>query len=365
MSIGSPAMGFEEVAGFGQESTYGSAASIRTPGWVKPLSFTLKNTDPPMMLGGPSGGSVPFVYSASLPRHFRGVQRVAGNITVECDYEMLGVFLSGAIGIGTVGANLDIDGGASAGTYLHTFNMLGNSTTANTTASMTIARLNGMEDLQFLGCMIDTLEISANADSIVTISMDIIGQSGGNAEVADTDAEGYSAAPFIEFHDSCINYNATTSTAYTAAAIGATPLSGGAAPLTWSVRVENNLRAVASSCLSGRTIREPIYQGYRKASFTFSRDYWNDTFFNHQFPATEPAAYAAYEIRCTSDEAAGADFYAASFYMPAGIVVGDPNEYGGGADIESETITVEAAAPSAAAVPFTARLANTESVAFA
>jgi hypothetical protein len=360
-------MGFEEVVGFGQEATYGVAATERTPGWAKPLSFTLKNTDPPMMLGGPSGGSVPFVYNATVPRHYRGTQQVAGNITIECDYEMLGVLLANAVGAGTVVADDDIDGAPDVGTQLHTFNVLGSSASAVTPKSLTIFRINGVEDLVFTGCMVNTLEIVAAAESIVTVSMEIIGQAGGNALSAATDGTGYSAAPFIEFQDTCVRFDpGAVSTAYSA--MSGNALSGAAAPLSWSLKIENNLRAVAAACsTTGRTIREPNYGGYRTVSLTIDRDFSDDTFFDEMFPATEAASYSTYEVRCTSTTAvpggAGA-YHALSLYIPAGIVMGAPNEYGGGADIESEQVIVQAAAPSAAAIPFTARLANSETIAY-
>lgn len=354
MSIAAPAMGYEESIGIAKESTYGTANA--TPSfWMRPISCTLKQTDTPKALRGPTGVGVDTLYNATVPRHYRGHRVVSGNLLFEAEYDDIGWFLANAFEAGAFTTNVDVNGAAHTGTFLHTFEVIADTVLQNTPAALTISRINGSEDLRFQGCMIDNLEIAGRADQLVTISLDIIGQSGGNVEVADADTEGYSAAPFMEYHDVDWRYNATVGTAYTAL----TAQTGGAAALDWVFRLENRLRAVPSTNLTDRFIREPIYDGYRQVTLKVNRDSFDDTFFNHEFPATEPGSYAAGSIHLESDEAtAGGGVYGFDLFSPSWLVMGEPTEYAGGAGIIPEAITLKAACQTAATAACTVRLAN-------
>lgn len=352
MSIGSPGMGYEEIAGFAVETTYGTAPAFSSTvaHWVRPINFSLKQTDTPLALPGPSGSNVPWRYDATIPRHYRGVKSVAGNVTVEGEYDDIGRYLMNALAEPVSQADTP-----EASTYTHTFSLPVDAAAADTPQSLTVARLNGVEDYQYTGCVIDVLEIRGNADRIVEVSMDIIGQAGGDAESDDADTEGYSAAPFIEFHDSDWRYSGTVSTA----SGSLTSQTGGAAAVQWSLRVQNNWRAIPATGVGARTIREPIFQGERRIMLTVTRDFWDDTFFDHEFPSTEPGAYAACAIKMTSDEniTGSTTKYDLDLYIPHGLIMGPPTEYGGGADILPEVINIEAGTDGSEA-PLIATLIN-------
>jgi hypothetical protein len=360
MSIGAPAMGYEESIGIAKESSYGTANA--TPSfWMRPISCTLKQVDVPVPLRGPTGVGVDTLYNATIPRHYRAHKMVAGNLLFEAEYDDIGWFLMSAFEQGAFTLNTNINGGASAGTNLHAFEVIADTVAQNTPPSLTITRINGMEDLRYTGCMVDNLEIAGRPDQLVTVSLDIIGQAGGDLENADADTEGYSAAPFMEFHDSDFRYHATVGTAYTAL----TSQTGGTAALDWLFRLENRLRAVPATGLTERTIREPIYSGYRQATLRVTRDFFDDNFFEHMFPPTQPTganealSYAAASVHLESDEAAGAHFYGLDIYSPCWLVMGEPTEYSGGAGIIPESILLKAAAQTASTAPCTVRLANT------
>jgi hypothetical protein len=340
-------MGFEEVVGFGLETTWNSFLAMQH--FARPIRNTLKQIDAPQKMPGPSGSNFPFRYSATLPRQYRSTKQIRGNITVEGEYDDIGRYLMNALAEPTSTADSPV-----ASAYTHVFAVPVSTAAANTPKSLSIARLNGVEDWRFLGCFVDVLEIRGIADRIQEVSMDIIGTSGGDAEVDDADTEGYSAAPFMEFHDADFRYHATAGTATGSLA----SQTGGAALLGWTLRVQNNWRAVPAVGTGSRIIREPIYQGERMITLTLQRDAWDDEFFDKEFPAAEPGAYGAFEMKLTSDEfITGSTPYDLALYCPYGVVMGTPTEYGGGADILPETVTIELGTNGTAS-PLTATLIN-------
>ena len=101
-----------------------------------------------------------------------------------------------------------------------------------------------------------------------------------------------------------------------------------------------------------------IYQGHRRATMTFSKDYINDDFHDILFGATT-AAFDSWSIRMQSDEyITGTTPYSLEIWFPAGIVLSSPVEYGGGPDVIPETITVEAAYGGSGAIICNAILVN-------
>jgi hypothetical protein len=309
----------------------------------------LTRKDPPRELSGPTGYQVPYLYDATIPRHWRGLPDISGTNVAEAEYDDIGILLSNAI------AHPASDDTATPA-FSHVFTLTA-AKPADMPASLTCGDVSGPEDLQFAGCHINVLEISGSPDRLVHVSTDLVGQRGGDATVADA-ADDFSAVPWIEYSDADLLYNSTVSTV-----IGSmTSQTSGAEAMDWSFRLENNLLIRGGTGQGGRYIREPIYSGYRRATMTFTRDYLDTQWFDHLMSALEGAtpgnSYVSAAIKMTSLEmVTGAIPYSLLIEFPFALVESGPVEYGGNADVEAETITLVAATDGSEA-PCTVTLVN-------
>jgi hypothetical protein len=345
MSIAPPGLGLEETFGIVREGTYGTAG---TPGiWFKADPLGLKRVDPVLPVAGPSGATVMHRYNATRPRSFKGTPTVGGPVTVAAEWDDIGHLLSNAIATPAFGNDTPV-----SGAYTHTYTLPA-ALPAATPISLTCARLNGVEDYQFTGCMIQNFEMRGVAGQIVSIAMDIIGQGGGLVEADDTDTEGYSTAPWMEFHQSSLRWSATPATVTGSL----TAQASGKEATDWTFRLENNLRTAQAAGNGVRGIREPVWDGYRKATISFNRDFFDDQFFNEYMSTSAPTWYSTIELSLTTAEyITGTTPYSLKLYMPYAVIDRD-QEYGGGAGIESERITFEAGTDGTTA-PLTVTLIN-------
>lgn len=328
--IAPPPMGLQEAFGVGRESSYGSAA---TPGiWWKADPMTITRQDPHLAVSGPSGSMVQHRYHATRPRKFRGTPQVRGNVVVACEFDDLGHLLGNAIAPPSVSGPTD-------SAYTHTFALTA-AKPANMPTSLTVARLTGLEDLQYVGCMIDNFQLNCTPGQILSASMDFIGQTGGAAEAADTDTEGYSTAPWMEFHHVNVRYHATPNTATGSLAT----LASGSEAMGATFRLENRLRAVQAAGNNVRGIREPVWNDYRMATLSFDRDMFDDDFFDEYHSATEAAAFSTVELRVLGTEniGAGTTPFQMRIYMPFALIDLPGGGYSGGAGPIPETVTFTA-----------------------
>lgn len=327
--IAPPPMGYQESFGIARESSYGSAAA---PGiWFKADPMTIARVDPHLPVAGPSGAQVQHRYHATRPRKFRGTPQIRGNVSVACEFDDLGHLLGNAIAAPSVSGPTD-------SAYTHTYT-LSAAKPANMPTSLTVARLTGLEDYQFTGCMIDNFELRCQPGQILTASMDFIGQTGGAAEADDADTEGYSTAPWMEFHQVNVRYHATPNTATGSLAT----LASGSEAMGATFRLENRLRAVQAAGNNVRGIREPVYNDYRLATISFDRDFFDDDFFDEYHSSTVTDAFSTIELRVLGTEniPSGSTPYQMRIYMPFAVL--DRSEsYGGGAGPLSETVTFTA-----------------------
>lgn len=343
--IAPPPMGLQESFGIARESSYGSAA---TPGiWFKADPMGLFRADPHMPVAGPSGAMVQHRYHATRPRTFRGTPVLRGNVVVPCDFDDLGHLLGNAIAPPSVAGPTD-------SAYTHTFT-LSATKPANMPTSLTIARLTGLEDLQYVGGMIDNFEIRCAPGQILSCGMDLIAQTGGAAEAPDDDTEGYSTAPWMEFHHVNVRYHATPATATGSLAT----LASGSEVMDATFRLENRLRAVQAAGNNVRGIREPVYGDYRLPTLTFNRDMFDDDFFDEYHSATMTAPFSTVELRVLGTEniGAGSTPFQMRIYMPYALLDLPTGGYSGGAGPIGETVTFTAGSDGTTA-PVTVTLIN-------
>jgi hypothetical protein len=329
--ITQPPQGIGEAVGIAREATYGVAVAPDI--WWRPISNTVRRKDPWVPLTGPTGSAV----DMTTTRAVRYTPDISGQLMVEAEYDDIGHLIMYALGNYTTES-------VDTGYYTHAVN-LSATIPATTPQSFTLARVTELEQFQFAGCVIDAIEFSGRRDSLVTVTCDIVGQTGGAADVADAIGT-LSAAPFIEFHDSVFraDFGSTDQTL-----VAGDDQNAGAEALDWTVRFENNFRfqpAAGVRDASGdplRAIRQPTWGQYRAATMRVSRDYFDDNFFDVYHQSTLASAYSSFAIVCTSNEiAANSNPYELTFPFSAGIVIDGMNEYPGGPDVLGESITIKA-----------------------
>lgn len=344
--IAPPPMGLQEVFGIAREASYGATTAPTI--WWKPLSNTIQRVDPHLPMAGASGAMVRHLYNATRPRKYQGTPAVAGNVVVEGEYDDIGQLFSNILG-----APASDDDAPEVGAHTHVWSLTA-AKPANMPTSCSAARLNGLEDYRFLGGLIDNFEMRGAPGAIVTVSADWIFQAGGDTEVADADTEGYSAAPWMEFHDTEIRYHATPNTA----TAGLATLASGSEVDEWTFRLENRLRSVQAAGNGIRGIREPVWNDYRMATISFPRDFFDDDFFDEYMSSTVTAAYSTVEVKLQTTTLIGATAtpYECRIYMPF-AVLDRTNTYGGGAAPLKETVTFEAGTDGSVA-PLTITLIN-------
>jgi len=329
MAVSPPAYGYEEVFGIAKETTFGTG--VNPDVWWRPVSNSLRTKDGPLPLAQASGVTVPFYYAAGTLRGFRGMPDVSGTVVVEAEYDDIGHIFNNAVGTATTTDNTGTNNG-----YEHLFEVAYQA--GNMPSSWTIARINGAGDAyRFVGCMVNTLEISSAENRIVTVSMDIVGQAGSQA----ADAIGtLSAAQFIEMHHSyCRRENA----------VGTQPdsddnLDDGNDCADWTFRLENNLRVQQAAGYGVRGTRPLIYSGHRRATLTFNKDWFDDTFYDVINNTTIGSTVDSISVYCDSgtDIDVGGQNYDLEIWLPAAVLVERDDSYGGGGDVIPETVTYEA-----------------------
>lgn len=346
MSISPPAMGLQESFGIARESSYGSAVDPTI--WFKPSTNTLTRTDPHLPMAGPTGAMVQHRYHATRPRKFQGTPTIGGTVAVEAEFDDIGHLFSNAIATPSFDDDAPV-----AGAHTHVWAVTA-AKPAATPISLSAGCLTGLEDLRYAGVMINNLELRGSPGQIVVCSMDLIGQSGGDAEVPDDDTEGYSTAPWMEFHHSQVRYHATPATATGSLAT----LASGSEAADWTCRLENNYRQAQAAGNGIRGIREPVWDGYRMASVSFNRDLFDDEFFDEYHAAGVATAFSTIEVRLQTTELIGATAtpYELRWYMPYALLDRE-STYGGGAGIRPERVTFMAGTDGSAA-PLTVTLIN-------
>lgn len=333
-----PPQGIGEAFGLSQETTYGIAVDPAV--FWRPVSNTLRRKDPWSPLTGPTGSAV----GMTTTRAERFQPDVSGTVVVEADYDYIGWMINFGVAASTVAGPIETTA------YTHTSTMAA-TIPASTNPSFTGVRITeldvgGNQSFQYTGCMIDNLEISGAGDRLVTVSADIIAQSGGSGAVADTIGT-LSTSPFIEFSDTVLRAAFSTTGA---SLTSSHDQKSGAEALDWTVRLENGLlsqmaagtRTAAGAPLRG--IRQPRYGGYRRATMTVSRDYFDNNFLAQYHHATRASTFGTFGINSISNELAGATTqpYTMNIVFSAGHIVDGLNEYGGGPDVLGETIQIVA-----------------------
>lgn len=325
-------LGVQEVIGFGREGTYGTASSPAAVRWFRPVSNGLQRKRPAIEPQGPSGGMWGR-YDSTRPRVYRGAPVVSGTVVLELEYDDIGYLFSTLIGDPTSTADSPV-----AGAYTHVWTA-GSAVPTNTPTSLSIAHLNGQEDLLYTGCVIQSMSIAATPteenDGIVTVSLEIVGQDGGEAEVDDATTEGFSSAPFTQWKDTDFRYHATVGTASASLA----SQTGGACPLSATWGFVNPYRIGPAAAKGTAGIREPVFNGKRESSLAVTRDFFDDEFFDKYHSANVTGMFAASALKFTSSEnITGATPYSLDLYSPAALIQDQDSTYGGGAGIREETI---------------------------
>ena len=333
-----PPIGLQEAIGLGIETTYGTGVS---PGvWFRPISNSLKRAWVPLPMAGVAGSSAAIVYGA-IPRAIRAAPIIAGQLVFEAEYDDLVWVLRGIYGA-------VVDSGAGT-PWTHTFEVA-EGAPAPTTPSFTFARVNGMEDLEYTGCKLAGLTLAGTPGSVVTVTLDVVGQDGGDVEAADDPAtEGFSAAPYLEFQHSNLLYAAAVSTPLTVAthaqgSAASSPV-GDKAPYDWSFSTQHVLRILEEPGTG--LIREPVRAGFSTTTLTFNRDWADDEFLDKMANADIANAFGSFGVNVTKDSNSICDIQ-----IGHGLLMGDQNtEFSGGGDVIPEAITVQAADPIPTAEP--------------
>lgn len=332
MATSLPAYGYEEAFGIAPEVTFGTPVSPSV--WWRPVSCTLRANDPLIPLAQATGSSVQVRYSATQPNTFRSMQDVSGTVVLEAEYDDIGYLLNNAI----AQEETPVDNTGADNGYEHTWEV--DKVPSEMPQSFTAARLTGITGCHYRlkGCMINNLELSVAQGRIATVSMDIIGQTG------DTDADTIgtlSAAPFIEYHHSYVRREDTVSSQPTAD----DDLDDEDAVTDWVFRVENNLRVQQAAGYGARGCRPMIYSAYRRFTLTFSKDFYDSTFYTVHSSSTMPGTFDAVSVYCDSgvDIDVGGQNYDLEIYFPAASLMERNDEYGGGGEVIPESITYEAA----------------------
>jgi hypothetical protein len=332
MAITTPPMGIGEAFGFGFETTFGTAAAQNV--WWRPISNTLRRSDPVRPLSGPSGGMM----DTTTTRGFRGKPDISGTVVVEADYNYIGYLLSNAIATPTFS-----DDDPVVDAFTHTFTLAAG-ITGTTPASFSAARVTDTSNLdsEFTGCMINAIEISAAQDRIVTVSLDIIAQGGAAAHTTESIGT-LSADPFIEFHDTYVRAD-RASTGQTLDS--GDNLDGTSAVPDWTWRLDNNYRRQQAAGDGVRGDREYTFSGYRTSTLTLSRDFADGNYFDKYHESLLVSTFGTFGVYCQSDEftdgAGGATPFSLAITFSAGQVQEAVQPYPGGPDILNENIVIKA-----------------------
>lgn len=340
MPIGTPAMGAGYGFGIAKESSYGTAIST-ADAWFYANALSISRKRPFVRLPGANGQIVPGRYNATKPRGFRDVARVDGSVTIDAEYDDIGLLLGAAFGSGSV-----VNDSPVLGAHTHTFT-LARTKPATMPKGATLFRDEDTSSpavLRAAGGMINSLELVGDGsatDRPVQLSLDMGAQSGMDANyVGDALAfSGVSTAPWLEFTESMFAFHATAGTARGSL----TDQSAGNEATRWSSRIDNNLLWRPMAHGGAAVMREPVYGGDRVLTLSVTRDLFNERFFDEYYAATLAGMFCAVALKLTSTTMiTGSTPYSLDIYMPYSFIDREHPDYGGGNDVIPEAATFTA-----------------------
>jgi len=329
-----PAYGWENLIEIGVETTFGTAVAATRA--FRPISNSLVSTDPVQGLSQVTGSPVALRHEAVIPREWKPVPEVRGTLELHVDQSDVPLLIMLAMG-GRNAIEYVKSGPVDTTAYTHA-NAFPVVTAADMPSSLTIIEQNGQEDKTFAGCMINSLEIVADESDLIRARIDILGQTMTRGNVAA--AASISTTPLLQLYESQMRLD----TAGPGQTMTGADNKGNVQ--SWSLMVENNLRAIPSSGVGVRGIRRPIYDDYRRVAMTVKTDWESNTYQDLIYSLGDPNAYVTLEMLLTSGTlitGAAATFYNHIFRLPAARAISGPVSHGGGAGVIPEEITFEAA----------------------
>jgi len=237
----------------GEETTWGSEQASTTQD-IRMISSTLQivqERERTTHLSVPTSG----MQSGT----FEGFRNAGGSIDIPAYYDGIGVLIKAALGaVSSSGSD----------PYVHTY------TPASTLPSLTIQfqrgtnLANSRED--FLGMKVNTMTISAEAGSEMTISFDLIGK--------DADARTTNETPAFPAHDQVLHFEAGDLTL--GSSFAPTALQIRSFELTLSNAIDR--RNLLGSKLTG----EPVFTDLREVTMTVTCDVTDNTLYNASLTGT-------------------------------------------------------------------------------
>ena len=239
----------------GEESTWGTEQASTTQD-IKVISSTLQvvqERERTTHLSVPTSG----MQSGT----FEGFRNAGGSIDIPAYYDGIGVLIKAALG------SLATTGGSAP--YTHTY------TPASTLPSLTIQFQRGTnladsrED--FLGMKVNTMTISAEAGSEMTISFDLIGK--------DADARAANIVSDFPSHDEILHFEAGSLSL--GSSFSPTSLDIRSFELTLSNAIDR--RNLLGSKLTG----EPVFTDLREVTMSVTCDVTDNTLYNASLAGTQ------------------------------------------------------------------------------
>lgn len=239
----------------GEESTWGTEQATTTQD-IRMISSTLQivqERERTTHLSVPTSG----MQSGT----FEGFRNAGGSIDIPAYYDGIGVLIKAALGA------LATTGGSAP--YTHTY------TPASTLPSLTIqfqrgTNLNNSRE-DFLGMKVNTMTISAEAGSEMTISFDLIGK--------DADTRTTNIASDFPAHDEVLHFEAGSLSL--GSSFSPTSLDIRSFELTLSNAIDR--RNLLGSKLTG----EPVFTDLREVTMTVTCDVTDNTLYNASLAGTQ------------------------------------------------------------------------------
>lgn len=361
MPISTPAMGVGKGFGIAKESTYGTAIAT-ADAWFYPNACDISRKRDFIQLPGANGQMVPGRYNATKPRGYRDVSKIDGQVTIDAEFDDIGLIIGNAFGAGSVTNNSPV-----SGAHTHTFT-LARTKPATMPKGCTLFVDEDTADpaaLRAAGGMVNSFEIVGDgsaSDRPVQWSAEFGAQSGMDADyTGDALAFGsVSTAPFMEFTESMFAFHATPGTARGSL----TDQNAGKEATRWAARLDNGPLWRPMAHGGAAVMREPVYGGLRTLTLEVTRDLFDEQFFDKYYSATLAGMFCACAIKVTSTSMiTGSTPYSFDLYMPYAFIQRTHPDYGGGNDVIPETITFTASSDGSAAAA-TITLVNGTSTAY-
>lgn len=342
-----PAMGHDEKVALVAESSYGGGG---TPvAWYRPAQMTMGDNPQISPLQGPTGVMVPYLYNASLPRHFADVPDRSGQLVVECDYDYIGHLLAAAVFSAT-----SVDEGTAAYST-HTFT-IPSTTPGNMMDSLFLQRRSTIDDWEWTGVMVNQLVLRGQPGQYVTATLDLVASGSDLTTSTFETPEVLATQPWIEFFHSDIGVDAGI-----VEPTGSDFLSGtGADVEEWTLTINNNLDI--SQVAGGGTfgIRAPTFSDYRTVTLEWTHR-WDATydFTGYMNPSSETGRYKWVQLLIDDGVDLGGTPSSNSVLkvdIPRAVFLGDMPVYDGGGGFLRQSCRVQAGGGGAA--PLTITLVN-------